>query len=165
LIELQLWEYIDGQCNPADNERIAGLIATDRLWSEHYSELLALHNGIAAFAETEEPSMRFTKNVMEAVAATGMARPTRMYINRNIIRLVAACFGLLFVVVIGMVVIYAPESGSKVFTFHQAMPEIKTMIPSINTYKYMSYLVWLCVPLGWILLDSLLKKKKLRISN
>ena len=91
-IELQLWEYIDGTCTGADKERIALFIANDAVWREKFDTLTALHIDIEEMMEIKQPSMRFTKNVMEAVSRAHIAQPTKTYINRSIIRGIAAFF-------------------------------------------------------------------------
>jgi len=102
-IEMELWEYIDGLCNKADHERIATLIATDAIWLQHYNELIALHALIPKELEIEQPSMRFTKNVMEAVATIKIAPATKKYINHTVIKGIAA----FFIITIVASVIYA----------------------------------------------------------
>lgn len=91
-IAMQLWEYIDGDCNNADKQRIAQLIAEDIQWKQLYTDLLSLHQAIPASIELEQPSMRFSKNIMEAVAQTQIAPATTKYINKNIIKGIAAFF-------------------------------------------------------------------------
>ncbi len=91
-IEMILWEYMDGTCRPADMQRISILVERDELWKQKYTELSAFQKSIADSLQLEQPSMRFTKNVMDAVATVKIAPATKQYINKSIIRGIAAFF-------------------------------------------------------------------------
>jgi len=94
--DMQLWAYIDKQCSDAEMQRIAALIAADKSWEAQYNELLAFHKEIST-AEPEQPSMRFTRNVMDAIGATQVAPATKSYVNLWVVRGVAAMFALLLI--------------------------------------------------------------------
>lgn len=83
-IELRLWEYIDGFSNDAEKSVIEKLIAENAEWKAKYHELLEVHQSLN-LVELEEPSLRFTKNVMEEIAKYQIAPATRTYINSKII--------------------------------------------------------------------------------
>src|ERR1700728_4810420 len=91
-IEMQIWEFIDNACSQADQERISMLIVQDISWREKFNELNAFHSGTSQSLELEHPSMRFTKNVMDAVAVAHIAPATKKYVNISIIRGIAAFF-------------------------------------------------------------------------
>lgn len=84
-MEDRLWEYIDGQGNAEERTVIEQLIAADAAWRAKYGELLEVHQLINS-SELEEPSMRFTRNVMDEIARLQIAPATQSYINKNIIR-------------------------------------------------------------------------------
>ena len=84
-IEMQLWSYIDGDCNAAEKQRMAELISADPVWKQKYAELLAVHEGLQQM-EAEHTSMRFSKNVMEAISHVKVAKATSSYINPWVIR-------------------------------------------------------------------------------
>src|SRR4051812_10405268 len=100
-IEMQLWEYIDGTCNNTDKQRISLFIATDATWKEKYNELIVFHDDIQGSIEVEQPSMRFAKNVMDAVGKAHIVPATQQRINLNIIRGIAAFFIFTIVSVLG----------------------------------------------------------------
>jgi hypothetical protein len=83
--EGRLWEYIDGFSSPEEKTVIGQLLQSNAVWQSKYRELLEVHQLISS-SELEEPSMRFTKNVMEGIAKLQIAPATRAYINKNIIR-------------------------------------------------------------------------------
>ena len=80
-IEMMLWEYMDGTCSQADMQRISILVERDETWKAKYAELSAFNADLANGLHLEQPSLRFSKNVMEAVATVKIAPATKMYIN------------------------------------------------------------------------------------
>lgn len=84
-IEDRLWDYIDGISSEEEKTVIAQLIENNREWQASYQELLKVHEQMKS-TELEEPSMRFTKNVMDEIAKMHIAPATSAYINKNIIR-------------------------------------------------------------------------------
>ncbi|MBN8879919.1 MAG: hypothetical protein J0I32_20410 [Sphingobacteriales bacterium] len=90
-IEERLWEYIDGMATPEERTVIDQLIEADAEWRAKYGELLETHQMMQA-SELEEPSMRFTKNVMEEIALLQIAPAAKTYINKKIIWGIAIFF-------------------------------------------------------------------------
>lgn len=81
-MEARLWAYIDGVSE--ESSVIEKLLAENRAWKEKYADLLELQTFITQ-SELEQPSMRFTKNVMEEIARYQIAPATKAYINKKII--------------------------------------------------------------------------------
>ena len=94
--EERLWDYIDGIASVAETTTIAALIESNAEWRAQYGELLEVQQLLAS-SELEEPSMRFTKNVMEEITKLHIAPATKTYINKNIIRGLAIFFITLIV--------------------------------------------------------------------
>ena len=90
-IEERLWEYIDGMATPEERTVIDQMIEADTEWRAKYGELLETHQMMQA-SELEEPSMRFTKNVMEEIALLQIAPAAKTYINKKIIWGIAIFF-------------------------------------------------------------------------
>jgi hypothetical protein len=90
-LEVKLWEYIDGMVEPSEKSAIEKLIAENTEWKAKYHELLELHQSIN-LVELEEPSLRFTRNVMDGIAKYQIAPATKEYINQKIIWGIAAFF-------------------------------------------------------------------------
>jgi regulatory protein YycI of two-component signal transduction system YycFG len=63
---------------------IKKLIEENAVWREKYSELLAVHQMLQS-SELEEPSMRFTKNIMEEISRLHIAPAAKTYINKKVI--------------------------------------------------------------------------------
>jgi hypothetical protein len=82
--EARLWEYIDGGSEASEMLAIKKLIEENAVWREKYSELLAVHQMLRS-SELEEPSMRFTKNIMEEISRLHIAPAAKTYINKKVI--------------------------------------------------------------------------------
>jgi hypothetical protein len=83
-MEVRLWEYIDGFSNDAEKSAIEMLINENAEWKAKYHELLEVHQSLN-LVELEEPSLRFTRNVMEEIAKYQIAPATKTYINSKIV--------------------------------------------------------------------------------
>ena len=94
--EARLWEYIDGLSSAEEKSVIEELIENNAQWRVKYKELLEVQQLLQS-SELEEPSMRFTKNVMEEISKLHIAPATKTYINKNIIRGLAIFFITLIV--------------------------------------------------------------------
>ena len=82
--EARLWEYIDGTGEASERSAIEKLVAENLLWREKYSELLELHQ-LMQSSELEEPSMRFTRNIMEEISRLQIAPAAKNYISKKVI--------------------------------------------------------------------------------
>jgi hypothetical protein len=95
-IEERLWSYIDGSGSAEERSVIEKLLEADGEWKEKYHELFELHQMVQS-SSLEEPSMRFTKNVMEKIGKYHIAPATKTYINKKIIWGIGTFFILLIV--------------------------------------------------------------------
>ena len=151
-IEMQLWEYIDGTCNDADRERISLLIMSDAMWKQKYQVLSSLHAGIADSIEAEQPSMRFTRNVMDAVSTIHVAHATKQYLNPGIIRGIAAFFIVAIVAALGYAIAFAKwDTGTGEF-----FPRLN--LSGLFSNGFFNLIVCLNIVLGLILLDKALRR-------
>ncbi|MBE7173341.1 MAG: hypothetical protein INR73_22400 [Williamsia sp.] len=111
-MEEKLWSYIDGFSTEADKAEVEDLLKRDTLWKDTYHELLSVQQLLHS-AELEEPSMRFTRNVMEEIAKLHIAPAAKTYINKNIVY----GLGIFFTVMIaGLLVFAAVLIGSSTTT-------------------------------------------------
>ena len=72
-IEERLWDYIDGLTPAEEKSAIEQLIDSNIEWRNKYHELLDVHQLMSKSLELDEPSMRFTQNVMEDIAKLHIA--------------------------------------------------------------------------------------------
>jgi hypothetical protein len=153
-IEAQLWDYIDGTCSAPDKERISALIATDITWSGIFNELALLHRSIVAHTESEQPSMRFTKNVMDAVGKAHIAPATKKYINSSVIKGIAALFIAVIIATIGYALVsvnWTPNSDTNI--------KINFDISGLFNSAFFNTFIMVNIVLALVLLDSLLRRK------
>src|SRR5215218_1240170 len=90
-MEQRLWEYIDGFSTAEEKSVIEMLIRENKQWRDLYQELLQVNSSLSNI-DLEQPSLRFTKNVMEEIAKYQIAPATKNYINNKIIYGIAAFF-------------------------------------------------------------------------
>ena len=83
-MEDQLWDYIDGLSSAAEKSEIEKLIDSNIEWQSKYRELLEIHQ-LMMQSDLEEPSMRFTKNVMEEISKYHVSPATKSYIDKKLI--------------------------------------------------------------------------------
>jgi hypothetical protein len=157
-IEVRLWEYIDGTANAQEKSVIEKLIAENAEWRAKYQELLEVHSLIGA-TELEEPSMRFTKNVMEEIARLHIAPAAKTYINNKVVWGI----GIFFAAVIVSFLIYgfnqinwSATSSSTNFTDKLTSVDYSLMFNNtfVNAFMMADVL------LGLMLLDRYLSNKR-----
>src|SRR6476619_3611151 len=159
-IDDRLWEFIDGLSSVEEGSAIERLIETNKQWKEKYHELLELHQLVQSSA-LEEPSLRFTKNVMEEIAKYQIAPATKAYINNKIIWGI----GIFFITLIIGFLIY----GFGQVDWTAGDNSLPIDISKVNYGKffnntYVNVFMMINVVLGLMLLDRYLvsKKKKLQ---
>jgi len=154
-IEMQIWEYLDGLCAEADEARIAALIVDDAAWRRQYEIVKALHSELGTVA-MEQPSMRFSRNVMDAVAQEHVAPSTKAYLNKWIVRGIAAFFFLLIGTLLATIVGTSDEEAQKtVFS----LPRLNLPALSLGSVGY--GLLMLNIVAALILLDAWMKGNRL----
>ena len=157
-IDLQIWEYIDGNCNNAESTRIMGLITVDPVWAERYRELNTFHTSVIHELELEQPSMRFTKNVMDMIALSTMEPVAKKYINQFIIRGIAAFFLISIAVVISVALF------SMTWNVPSIAPAPQFSLPDLHIAKLLNTTVikvaiTINVVLGLIFADLMLRNR------
>jgi hypothetical protein len=162
-MEQRLWEYIDGAGSADERSLIERLLETDLAFRARYQELLQL-NKVLSDAELEEPSMRFTRNVMDEIAKYGVAKATSQYINKRIIWAIAGFFFL----VIGSMLVYGlseinwkSSGGTSTLPFGIDSIKFDKWEPSkIIKNTYVNVFMMVNIVLGLYLLDRYLARKR-----
>ncbi|MDB5252840.1 MAG: hypothetical protein JWP27_2009 [Flaviaesturariibacter sp.] len=160
--EKQLWDYLDGASPDTEAARIEALIAADPEWGAAYAEMAALHALLLA-AEPEEPSLRFTKNVMEEVARNAVAPAVRQYINRRVVWGI----GGFFLALLAGLIVYAIAGAAS--SDAPASP-IASNLESIDYTRvtgpgFLTAFLVVNVVLGLMFLDRLLSRERARIKD
>jgi len=159
-IDDRLWEFIDGQSSIEEKSAIEKLIETNKQWKEKYHELLELHQLVQS-STLEEPSLRFTKNVMEEIAKYKIAPATKAYINNKIIWGI----GIFFItLVIGFLIYGFGQVDWKASDNNLPIDISKVDYGKFFNNTYVNVFMMINVVLGLMLLDRYLaaRKKKLQ---
>ena len=160
-IEDRLWDYIDGSGNAEEKTFVEQLIATQEAWRKKYHELLDVHQLMNTSLELDEPSMRFSQNVMEEIAKNQIAPATKTYINKKIIYGI----GIFFLVMIMGMLIYglgqvnwsdAGSSGDLLSKYNLNKIDFSKFFN--NTYT--TIFMMINVVMGLMLLDMYFGKKR-----
>jgi hypothetical protein len=161
-MEARLWAYIDGISE--ETSVIEKLVAENREWKEKYAELLEVHQ-LMAVTELEEPSLRFTKNVMEEIARFQIAPATKQYINQKIIWGIAFFFVTMIIGFLGYGIaqIDWSEAGSTSSPIGVDLGAVDYSKMFNNTL--MNMFMMLNIILGLFLLDRYLNLKRKRLMN
>lgn len=161
-MEEQLWSYIDGFSSAEERAAIEKLLQSNMEWKNKYNELQEAHL-LMRSSELEQPSMRFTKNVMEQIAKYNIAPATKTYINKRIIWGI----GIFFLTMI---------IGSLIYGFGQINWDASgdTKLPvdlskidysRIFSNSYVNIFMMINVLLGLVLLDRVLANKRKKFQN
>ena len=165
-MEERLWEYIDGICSAEDRLFIDKLIATNQEWKTKYQELLELQNLLNNQLQLDEPSMRFTQNIMEAISKHYIAPAAKSYINKKIVWGIAGFFicsiiGLL-IAGIAQVNWSAAETSSTQIDFSKLN---NVNFSAFFNTTYTTIFMMINVVLGLVALDMYLNRKKQAYRN
>lgn len=162
-IEERLWDYIDGTCNAEEKTFIGQLIATNAEWKAKYKELLEV-NQLMGNIDLEEPSMRFTQNVMEEIGKFQIAPAAQSYINKRVIWGIGTFFllSILGFLIYGFGQIdWSSTSGNSKMSID--FNKIDFSVFFNNTYT--NVFLMLNVVLGLVMLDMYLGKKKKQLRD
>lgn len=163
-MEIKLWAFIDGFVTGEEGSAIEKLIAENTEWKNKYAELLQVHESLN-LVELEQPSMRFTKNVMEEIAKYQIAPAAKNYINNKIIWSI----GLFFLTMLVGFLVYGigqidwsagTDSGASL-----GIDLNKIDYSKIFNNNLMNVFMMLNVVLGLFLLDRYLANKRKKLVN
>lgn len=98
-LEERIWQWLDGTCTAMEAEKIQLLVQTHPSWKKSLDEIVALKNLVSEPTALLQPSLRFTKNVMEQISL--LPTISKNYLNHRLINGIALLFGLLILGIIG----------------------------------------------------------------
>jgi hypothetical protein len=167
-IEERLWEYLDGACSAEDRLFIEQLIATNQEWKTKYQELLNLQDLMTHHLELDEPSMRFTQNIMEEISKHHIAPAAKSYINKRIIWGIA---GFFIVSIIGFLIAgiaqvnWSAGTTDNVWVNFSRINFDKVDVSKFFNNTYTTIFMMINVVLGLMLLDMFLHSRKKKRFN
>ncbi len=155
-IEVRLWDYIDGNSSAEEINIIEKLLSDDEEWKEAYKEILSMQQMLTS-SELEQPSLRFTKNVMDKISDYNLA-PAANYINKKIIWAI----GISFIILIGSFLIYAfTQINWSASSKSNLYFDFKTIdLSRFFNSNYINLFLMANVVLGLMLLDRFLASRK-----
>ena len=162
-IEETLWNYIDGTMSPEEYSFVENLVQTNAEWRRKHAELLEVHHLMQNHIELEEPSMRFTQNVMEEISRLYITPAAQTYINKNIIWGI----GIFFITTIVALLGYSfgqidwSQRGGSASTYSISNVDWAKFFNS----SYMNIFIMINIVLGLMLLDMYLSKKKRKMMH
>lgn len=158
-MEAALWNYIDGTSDSAERQRVEELLRTEAQWQACYAGLLDTHRLMQGNISLDQPSLRFTRNVMEEIARTQVMPAVKQYINPYIIRGI----GGFFLVTIAGLLIYILAQAN-----WSASAVTDTSVPYLSRFNwglllsgtYLDILMMANIVLALMLLDVYLVRRK-----
>jgi magnesium-transporting ATPase (P-type) len=158
-IEQQLWEYIDGISTDSEKSAIEKMLDSNLEWKNKYNELLQV-NQLLKSSELEQPSLRFTKNVMDNIAKYHIAPVTKQYINNRIVWGIGIFF---LTMIIGFIVYGFGQvnwTSGQTGTNSLGVDTSKIDFSKIFSNTYVNVFMMINIVIGLALLDRVLANKR-----
>jgi hypothetical protein len=158
-MEERLWEFIDGLSTPDEIKEIRRLLETNQVWQKAYTSMIDMN---ALFRETslEEPSMRFSKNVMDEIAKHKIAPATKSYVNKKIIYSIGGFFMLLIGGMLAYLFTQIDYSQPGTITMPENLPAMNFDWSAYINSTTLNIFLIIDVVLGLFYLDSYLRNKR-----
>lgn len=153
-IEEQLWNYIDNNCSAAEKAEIEVKLAVDLEYYQVYQELLSVHQSLDQL-DLEEPSMSFTRNVMERVNTELRPVALKTKVDNRIIYSI----GAFFVFSLLGIFAYAIATSDWHFDFSAPKIDIPFNIDKLINFTSLTIFLFVDVVLALIYLDGFLRRK------
>ncbi len=149
-----IWKYIDGHCNVAETAAFEQLLATDPSFKKAFEERQALDQGFQSLT-LEEPSMRFTTNVMENLPVLYQKLPARQLLGPVWIKAFWTSISFLMVSTLG-IGFFSPDTATT--TSSNEITRNLIDIPQMLFLPYKSALILLAISSSLILLVMIDKR-------
>jgi len=153
-IEEQLWDYIDGNLSISETKIIEDKINSDADFKLLYKELLNLDLSFSK-VELDEPSMSFTRNVMESVALEAAPVAMKTKVNTSIIYGIGGFFIVSLMAIFGYVLFNADIKFSDLDLKLNTDFNLDKYITPTMLYSFL----FADLVLGLVFIDYLLRKK------
>jgi len=159
-IEQQLWDYIDGNLDEPSKKAIEEKIASDAEIKSQYDDLLKFNLSFEGI-DLDEPSMSFTRNVMESVALVPAPVAMKTKVDKKIIYSIGSFFVFSLLALFGYVLynsnLSMPQFDMNVnFDFN-----LDQYITPTTVYSFL----FADLVIGLIFLDQFLRKKMAQIKK
>ncbi len=162
-MEERLWDYIDGSGEAQEKSFIEQMIASNLEWKTKYKELLEVHQLMNSSLELDEPSMRFTQNVMEEIGRYQIAPAAKSYINKRVIWGIGSFFILTIIgfLIYSIAQVNWKDTGNGKLPFDISKFNFSNLdLSKFFNNTYTNIFIMINIVLGLMLLDMYLGKKK-----
>ncbi|OCX52219.1 hypothetical protein BEL04_12095 [Mucilaginibacter sp. PPCGB 2223] len=159
-VEEKIWNYIDGNCSPDEQQAMDILIATDDVYKRKYHELSKLNIEFSCMMELDEPSMGFGYKVMETIRTENAMKPLKATIDKRIIKGIAAFFVVSIVTLLVFALINVSWTNTNSTNTLLSGQDIK--IPQLGNYlngTVLKVFILFDIVLALFLADGYLRKK------
>ena len=153
-----LWKYIDGECSPEEAARVKRLMEENLSLKKEWAQRLKLHQELQQ-QEAEQPSMRFTRNVMDRLPELYRKLNISPLISpfwRKALSGVAGIFLLAYFALAFNVIETAPPGSAPQY------PEVDTFVNTLTGLPMQVMSIVLALSLGFVLLSFADRKLKKR---
>ncbi|RYG17447.1 MAG: hypothetical protein EOO07_11110 [Chitinophagaceae bacterium] len=150
--EEQLWNYIDGLCSAAEEREIEARLATDNALQQLYAQLLEVNGQLKTHLELDEPSMSFTRNVMEQVQHEIAPVTLKTKVDQRIIYVIGGFFSITLLALL----IYAFATAE--FKMKMATVNLSVDIDALISPTFLMVVLFINAALLLVYLDSFLRK-------
>lgn len=151
-IEEQLWDYIDGNLDENQSKALEKLINSDNEIKLKYEELLHFNRAFDDL-DLDEPSLSFTRNVMESIAVQPAPMALKTRVDKKIIYSIGAFFVLTLLTILG----YAVYSSN--LQFNKLDISMNFDINKLITPTTLYIFLFSDLIIGLIFMDYWLRKK------
>lgn len=149
-IEEEIWDYIDGTGSEAEQAAIELKIKTDAFYAETYASFLSVHKQLGNI-DLDEPSMAFTRNVMDKVALEVAPASLKTKTDKRIIY----CISAFFIFSLGALLAYAVYNAKIELPKYDFRFSSKALFSS----NFITGFLFADLVLGLVYLDYLLRRK------
>ncbi|MBB2150206.1 anti-sigma factor family protein [Pedobacter gandavensis] len=162
-IEEEIWDYIDGNSDADQRLIVEAKIAADPVYRSLYEELLEINAEMSGM-DLEEPSMSFTRNVMEQVKLEIAPVSLKTRTDKRIIYSISAFFILAMLGIVGYVVANS-NFNLQPFKLDNFLSSGQLNFTKYVTPTFIKVFLFVDLLLAFAYLDSFLRRKRLHIKE
>lgn len=154
-IQKDLQDYMDGLCSPQKATEIENKLMTNTDWQMEFETLSELDSLLKSPGQMMEPSVRFTKNVMESIEGFHVAKPASAYLNKWIFYIISGLLGASLIAIFGVSIAQIDWSTETASTFP---------LPTYNwdglySNKVLQAAIMANIILGFVLIETAVSRK------
>ncbi len=151
-----IWKYLDGHCDAAEKAAFEQQLATDPSFKKAFEERQTLDQGFQSLT-LEEPSMRFTTNVMENLPVLYQKLPARQLLGPVWVKAFWTSLSFLMVSALG-VGFFGPDTAASSGTYSDEIIEDLINLPQLLFLPYKSAVILLAISSSIVILMMLDKR-------